>query len=219
MMVKVCGMRSPENIRAVARSGAHMMGFIFYPGSPRYFQGTLPELPSRLKTVGVFVNASIETMTSAALKYGLDYLQLHGDESPETCRNLQIQLQNQQLKTRLIKVFSIGSEADLPTTSDYEGLVSYYLFDTKGKYRGGNGTPFNWKLLEKYQQQTPFLLSGGIAPNDIQTLDGFMKSRAGQYCAGIDINSGFETAPGMKDAARVEQFIEHINRLSRKNNA
>lgn len=217
-MVKVCGMRSPENIRRVAQTGPDLMGFIFYPESPRHFEGPIPELPGTIKKTGVFVNASEDELIKAAKKYQLDYLQLHGEESSDLCGKLKKAIAENGLNTRIIKVFSVAGIADLDRTTDFAGLVDYFLFDTRGRYRGGNGVAFDWNILKNYELSTPFILSGGISPDDTAAIDSFINSEAGKYCIGVDINSGFETEPGIKDPSRVEQFIRQINRLSRNNN-
>lgn len=210
MLIKVCGMREAENIRQVEALGIDWMGFIFYPRSPRFVGEVLGEVPivgavceSPVRKVGVFVNASPEEMMEAAQKYKLDYLQLHGNESPDDCYALQ------KRGFALIKAFSIASEEDLEKTKEYEGRVDYFLFDTKCEGYGGSGKQFDWSVLAAYKGSTPFLLSGGIRPESLEALRHFHHPRL----AGLDLNSGFETAPGMKDVAKLKGFVEEVKKL------
>ena len=150
----------------------------------------------RPKRVGVFVNASQEEIMEVAQQYRLDYLQLHGHESPDFCYALQ------KRGYALIKAFSIATAEDLAHTADYAGRVDYFLFDTKCAGYGGSGQRFDWSLLQDYQGETPFLLSGGIRPEMAADLQRFHHPR----WAGIDLNSGFESAPGVKQAETLRSF-------------
>lgn len=204
MLIKVCGMHKPDNIRQVEALNINWMGFIFYHRSPRFvgeaLVGAVHETSTR--KVGVFVNASPEEMIEKAQRYKLDYLQLHGDESPDDCYALQ------KRGFALIKAFSIATEEDLEKTSDYEGRVDYFLFDTKCSSYGGSGKQFDWSILTAYKGETPFLLSGGINPNSIDAIRNFHHPRL----AGIDLNSGFETEPGVKDAIKLKAFVDEVRR-------
>ncbi|WP_300761821.1 phosphoribosylanthranilate isomerase [uncultured Parabacteroides sp.] len=217
MIIKVCGMRDPENIREVASLGVNWIGVIFFAGSPRRifengkwkmesgntacrnFQFSI--LNSQLKTVGVFVNASLEEMTEAASVFRLDYLQLHGNETPDECHALQ------KRGYSLIKAFRIATADDLCQTAGYEGRVDYFLFDTKCDGYGGSGKQFDWSVLESYTGSTPFLLSGGIRPESAAAIRSFRHPRL----AGIDLNSGFEIEPGLKDIEKLRIFINEIH--------
>lgn len=213
MLIKVCGMREAENIRQVEALGIDWMGFIFYPRSPRFVGealagasavGAVREPPVR--RVGVFVNASLEEMMEVAQKYKLDYLQLHGKESADDCYALQ------KRGFSLIKAFSIATEEDLEKTNEYEGRVDYFLFDTKCEGYGGSGKQFDWSVLAAYKGSTPFLLSGGIRPESLESLRHFHHPRL----TGLDLNSGFETAPGMKDVAKLKGFVKEVKKLDRE---
>ncbi len=203
MIVKVCGMKYAENIREVDALGIDWMGFIFYEKSPR-FAGTVPPsyLPKNCRRVGVFVNSELAFIRSMVHAYALDFIQLHGNESPEFCKELMESVPAVQL----IKAFSIASSADLGKTSLYEGIVQYFLFDTATKAYGGSGRSFDWTVLEAYHGHTPFLLSGGIGPETVQALAAF---RHPLWC-GIDLNSRFETAPGKKDAALLKTALDAL---------
>lgn len=201
MIVKVCGMTEADNIRQIDVLGVNLIGFIFYPKSPRYLYQIPRYLPILAKRVGVFVNESKENILMYADRFGLDYIQLHGNESPEYCRSLHSH------GFRIIKAFSIAFPKDLLVTSDYEGFCDYYLFDTPTTRYGGSGQQFDWSLLQHYNEATPFLLSGGINSYSAKALKEFHHPRM----AGIDINSRFETSPGIKDAERIERFLKELD--------
>jgi phosphoribosylanthranilate isomerase len=202
MIIKVCGLRDPQNIRDVSALGIDWTGFIFYHKSPRRFNlmdnGQLTMDNS--KKVFVFVNASMEEMMDAVNTYKPDYLQLHGDESPELCSALR------ERGISLIKAFSVSSEEDIEKTKHYEGFADYFLFDTKCEGYGGSGKQFDWSVLSAYKGDTPFLLSGGINPGSVAAINGFSHPRF----AGIDLNSGFETEPGIKDIAKLKFFLHQL---------
>lgn len=200
MIVKVCGMRNPENIRDVEACGADWMGFIFYPPSPRYVADPPAYLPVKARRVGVFVNATADEMLHRQARFGLDYLQLHGHESPDLCRELRAQ------GARVIKAFALQSAADVEPTARYADCADYFLFDTPCSTFGGSGRRFDWSCLAAYNGKVPFLLSGGLGPDSLNALTAF---RHPQW-AGIDLNSGFETAPACKDVTTLRPFIQHF---------
>ena len=199
MKIKVCGMREADNIREVEALGIDMMGFIFWPKSSRYVSQRPDYLPKRVKRVGVFVDEDPEQVKRLADDYSLDYIQLHGQESPSYIFQLR--------GLHVIKAFNISTAEDLLQTQSYEGLVDYFLFDAKGKSVGGNGEKFNWDVLDAYHGNTPFLLSGGIGPDDAERVNAFHHPK----CIGIDLNSRFELAPGLKDVAKLKEFMYNLN--------
>ena len=200
MIIKVCGMRDRDNIRALERLDIDWMGFIFYPGSPRYVTDEdefCAAIQSCAKVrVGVFVNEQPEAIIRKVATYRLNYVQLHGDETPDSCRQLR------DAGCAIIKAFSISSEADLRKTTDYEPFAKYFLFDTKSSERGGSGKRFDWSVLEAYRGNVPFLLSGGIGLEHVHDLQALVHP----LLAGVDLNSRFELSPAMKDAGLVERF-------------
>lgn len=198
MIVKVCGMRDAENIRQLEALGIDWMGMIFWPKSKRYVSTPPAYLPQYVRKVGVFVDASLDAIRQYVEDYQLDIIQLHGQESPETLKALK--------PLKLIKAFNIATPEDLQKTVAYEGMADYFLFDTKGKSVGGNGEKFDWSVLDSYQGETPFLLSGGIGSEDAQDIKSFHHPK----CIGIDLNSRFETEPGLKDITKLKQFLEAI---------
>ena len=198
-MIKVCGMREADNIRDVEALGIDMMGFIFWPKSSRYVSQRPDYLPKRVKRVGVFVDEDPEQVKRLADDYALDYIQLHGQESPSYIFQLR--------GLHVIKAFNISIAEDLLQTQPYEGLVDFFLFDAKGKSVGGNGEKFNWDVLDAYQGATPFLLSGGIGSDDAERVNAFYHPK----CIGIDLNSRFELSPGLKDVAKLKEFMCNLN--------
>ena len=211
MMIKVCGMREAENIREVEALGIDLMGFIFWPKSSRYVSERPAYLPTQCKRVGVFVNEDAETIKKIAEDYALDYIQLHGSESPEQISHLSPLTSH----LSIIKAFNIATTEDLEATKPYEGIVDYFLFDTKGKSVGGNGEKFDWSVLSDYVGETPFLLSGGIGPDDTERVKSFLTSHlsplTSKKCIGIDLNSRFETAPAIKDVAVLSRFLSQLS--------
>ena len=204
MKLKVCGMKYKDNIEAVASLQPDYLGFICYDKSSRYFDDAIPVLPSSIKKVGVFVDEKVEVITNQIEKHQLDALQLHGHESPEVCKLLKA------TNKELIKVFSIKNEFDFSVLKQYEDVVDYFLFDTKGKLPGGNGYTFNWNVLKNYPSTKPYFLSGGIGLEEIEKIKEFKKSPASKYCYAIDVNSRFEIEPGLKDIIRLKQFKNEL---------
>jgi len=202
MLIKVCGMRDPENIREVEKLDIDMMGMIFHKGSSRFVASLPHYLPGKVKRVGVFVNEKQETILTLNNQFLFNFIQLHGTESPEYCVSLRDKGMN------LIKAFSISTPADLEATEKYEGLCSYFLFDTKCEGHGGSGKQFDWSIISHYHGLTPFLLSGGISPQSVDKLKVFHHERF----AGIDINSCFETAPAMKDVEKLKRFVNELRK-------
>ena len=199
MIVKVCVMRDSENIRAIEQTKADLMGFIFHPKSPR-FVASLPEyMPKKQKGVGVFVNASLEQILAKAQKFSLEYIQLHGDEPPAFCS----ELKNRGLK--VIRAQRIANTDDIIRAESYN-MADLMIFDTKTELYGGSGKKFNWQLLENYKGCVPFLLSGGIRSDTFEEIKAFFHPQF----AGIDLNSGFEISPALKDVGQLNNFIEKI---------
>ena len=212
VLIKVCGMRDAENIRAVEALGVQWMGFIFWPGSKRYVSEHPSYLPTKCKRVGVFVDADITEVLQKVEEFALDLIQLHGSESPEYISQLTSFHPHSIVHCPLsiIKAFNIATPADLQQTSAYENIVDYFLFDTKGKSLGGNGEQFDWRILDHYHGHTPYLLSGGIGPDDANRVKDFITSHLSpltSHLLGLDLNSRFETSPGVKDIESLRRFL------------
>ena len=200
-IIKVCGMCEAENIREVeSLEGIDMLGFIFYPKSPRYVYELPAYLPIHARRIGVFVNEDKQVVSMYVDRFGLDYVQLHGNESPEYCRSLH----TAGLKT--IKAFSIARPKDLTRVYEYEKDCDLFLFDTKCEQYGGSGNQFDWSILHTYDGDVPFLLSGGINPYSVNALKEFKHPRL----AGYDLNSRFELKPGKKDTERIRTFLNEL---------
>ena len=206
MKLKICGMKYPDNILEVGSLLPDYMGFIFWEKSARYFDGALPNLPQSIKKTGVFVNASQEDIVSKVNQYDLQAVQLHGHESVVFCQELQDTLTK---SIEIIKVFSVDSSFDFEELKPFESVCDYFLFDTKGKLPGGNGTTFDWKVLEKYPSQKPFFLSGGIGLDEIDLVKQILKTDLPIYA--IDVNSKFEIEPGLKNTKLLASFKQKIN--------
>ncbi|WP_455424196.1 phosphoribosylanthranilate isomerase [Flavobacterium bizetiae] len=201
MKLKICGMKYPENILEVGALLPDYMGFIFWGNSARYFNGTIPELIKTIKKVGVFVNQSQEEILEKVAQYNLQAVQLHGNESVEFLSELKKQLPN---KIEIIKVFSADNDFDFESIKPFESVCDYFLFDTKGKLPGGNGTTFDWTILKKYKSDKPFFLSGGIGMNELKAIEEISKTNLPIYA--VDINSKFEIEPGLKNKNLFSNF-------------
>lgn len=208
MKLKVCGMKFPDNLLEVSALQPDYLGFIFYEKSPRYMANTLaPEdvkaLPDRIQKIGVFVNATSEYIIEQVEQYGLNGVQLHGEELPEQCRQLK------EAGYVVIKVFSIGKEAfDFARLQAYQSHVDYFLFDTQTKQYGGSGQAFDWEYLQQYTLPVPFFLSGGISLNN---LDRALEVTHPQL-VGLDVNSRFETEPGHKNITQLQKLVSQLRK-------
>lgn len=200
MKVKVCGMRDPENVAALEKTEVDYIGFIFYEGSSRYVRPEAPVTTGSLVPVGVFVNAEKGFILEMIPAWNLQYVQLHGDESPQYCAEIR------EAGVKIVKAFSVDRGFDFSATEPYSGSADYFLFDTKGENYGGNGIPFDWEILDRYKGNRPFWLSGGIHPGMADAVREF--SHPLLYA--IDINSGFETEPGLKNIKNIEKFLHEI---------
>lgn len=201
MKVKVCGMREASNIGDLGKLEVDFIGFIFYNRSSRCVE-QFPniDIPKTIKRVGVFVNATIAEIEQKARFFNLDYIQLHGEESPEFC---------QQLKNRnysLFKAFAVDDTFDFQRLESYENCCDYFLLDAKGASYGGNGIQFDWQVLDEYKSSKPFFLSGGI---DLESIESVLNLKVPQLY-GIDVNSKFEISPALKDVPKLKKLITQI---------
>ena len=222
-------MRDGENIRQVAELGVDWIGMIFWPKSPRHMtmiptnagiipdRGSLAPLTSHFSPlrVGVFVDEMPQNIITRVVNFQLDIIQLHGHETPTMIRNLRRTLDPDiRSGVKFIKAISVESRDDIATYKDYEGCVDYFLFDTRKPPRevggwlppGGTGQQFDWSVLEAYDGETPFLLSGGIGPDDAERVRNFYHPK----CIGIDLNSRFEIEPALKDIQKLKTFLEQL---------
>ncbi len=210
MKLKVCGMKyNPEEVAALQ---PHYLGFIFWEPSSRFFSGEIPSLPKEIKKIGVFVDATIADVTAIIEKYNLDGVQLHGHESTEYCLKLRpVRFSKPDRSIEIIKVFSIKDEFDFSLLTPFEAVCDYFLFDTKGKLPGGNGYAFNWSVLEDYPSTKPYFLSGGIGLENREQISAFLKRPESKYCHAIDVNSSFESKPGLKKINELKEFMKVVS--------
>ncbi len=199
--IKVCGMRNMDNIRELCAVGPDFIGFIFHEQSPRNVKGVLKtNLSKSILRVGVFVDKDSFFIEKKVTKFKLDYVQLHGKESPEFCKNLN------EKGIKVIKAFNLSEDFDFDELFIYEPYCDFFLLDASGEHAGGNGVTFNWDLLKKYKSQIPFLLSGGINEKMVKALKEITHSKF----MGVDINSGFEIAPGLKSINKIKIFSDEL---------
>jgi phosphoribosylanthranilate isomerase len=204
--LKICGMKFPENIQEIALLEPDFLGFIFYEGSVRnYTENTIVSVPNSIHKVGVFVNEKSINIIKNIQKHDLNMIQLHGNETESYCLELINQLNHNQLNTKIIKAFSVDESFDFSILNKYQ-IVDYFLFDTKGKLPGGNGTKFNWQILENYKLEKPYFLSGGIGLEDVESIQEFLKTPASKYCFALDVNSQFEIEAGLKNKEKLQKF-------------
>lgn len=205
MKIKVCGLRDPENIKAVTALGPDYVGFIFYASSPRFVAdmpaGSLNNISSSIKKTAVFVNENAETINAILDKYNFDAIQLHGSESADFCDSF-------KWKVQVLKAFGVDNSFDFDQLNAYADKVDFFLFDTKTDIHGGSGKTFDWTVLNKYMLDIPFFLSGGISPENLEEV----KDISHPQFYGVDLNSKFETAPGLKDIAKLEKAFESLSK-------
>ncbi|MBE0391589.1 N-(5'-phosphoribosyl)anthranilate isomerase [Flavobacterium sp. PL0002] len=204
--IKICGMKYPENILELGALLPDYMGFIFWEKSARYFDGIVPELPQSIKKTGVFVNESVENIVQKVAQYDLQAVQLHGKESVEFCGELRKSLLKE---IEIIKVFSILDTFDFAVLEPFEMVCDYFLFDTKGKLPGGNGSTFDWKVLQQYPSSKPFFLSGGIGLDEMDAVNEILKTNLPVHA--IDVNSKFEIEPGLKNISLSRDAVQCIS--------
>jgi len=201
MKIKVCGMRNSDNIKDLIKLKIDFIGFIFHEKSSRNVTQKIEvNIPKKIEKVGVFVDKPINFIKEKVNDYDLDYVQLHGKEKVSFCKRLQ------ENGIKIIKVFNVDDQFDFTTLSKYTNFCDYFLFDASGKLPGGNGVSFNWELLQKYTLKTPFLLSGGIHDKQIEKI----RNLNHKQLVGIDINSGFEIKPALKNIDKINNFIKQV---------
>ncbi|PKQ61213.1 N-(5'-phosphoribosyl)anthranilate isomerase [Labilibaculum filiforme] len=205
MKIKVCGLRDKSNVKDLMVLSLDYMGFIFYSKSARFvgddFDAEITKMiPLHIRKVGVFVNESVEKILALAKKYQLDVIQLHGDESPEDCKLIK------DAGLEVFKAFQLNEAFQFKVLDKYHKTCDYFLFDTKSEAYGGSGKKFNWEILKKYKGETAFFLSGGIGSKDVEAIKEFKHPKL----VGLDVNSGFEKSPALKDAVLVKEFLKSV---------
>ncbi len=208
MIIKVCGLKYQENIEELSLLNLDMMGFIFYAKSKRFVGNTLEksilkDLPEHIKKIAVVVNETIENCIAIMQEYPFDYLQLHGDESATYCAQIKSE------GIAVIKAFSVDEQFDFQLTTAYEPHCDYFLFDTKGKEKGGNGVAFDWSVLNNYMGKLPFILSGGLGPSNIERATQIPHKKM----IGLDINSQLEESPALKSVPLTAEIINYVKKM------
>jgi phosphoribosylanthranilate isomerase len=201
-------MKDKDNILDVAGYQPDYMGFLFYKDSPR-FVGAHFQIPNELdpsiKRVGVFVNESSDRILGLSSQHRFDYIQLHGDETPDQCRFLK------EKELGLIKVFGVDNKFDFECVKPFEPYVNFFLFDYKGALRGGNGVPFDWQVLQQFKSSIPFFLSGGINADNIEGIHGLTHPNL----HAIDVNSGVEDSYGIKNKYKLEELLSKLKKTAK----
>ena len=206
VQTKICGINSPDALEAAVKGGARYVGFVFYPPSPRYVTPPLAAelirmVPTGVRAVGLFVSPSDAVLDDVAGQVPLDYLQLHDDEPPERTRHIRA-----RFALPVIKAFRLGSAGDLDRVADHASSADMLLFDAKppadpGSLPGGNGVPFDWRWLAGRSWPKPWMLSGGLSPDNLEEAVRATGARI------VDVSSGVEDRPGHKDPARIRAFL------------
>jgi phosphoribosylanthranilate isomerase len=204
MKIKVCGLRDPDNIKAVEALAPDYMGFICYDKSPRFIgamdDDELVNISTGITKVGVFVDEDADSISKMIYKYKFDAIQLHGSESPEFCDMYKHEVQ-------VIKAFGVDENFNFAKLNAYKNNVNYFLFDTKTPVHGGSGQTFDWSILNSYKLSVPFFLSGGLSPDNLEEV----KNIKHPAFYGIDLNSKFEVSPALKDIDKLKQAFKKIN--------
>lgn len=197
-------MRDSDNILELAKLGPDFMGFIFYERSPRFFDGSLPDLPESIKKVGVFVDAPLGFILQKVEQHKLKVVQLHVSEDQQSIRLMRELLPGD---VDIWKVFSVGEKFNFKKITPFEELVDAFLFDTRGPAPGGNGTTFDWDLLKGYRSVTPIVVSGGIGLEELPAVKELMTTKL--PILAIDVNSRFEEAPGLKKIDELKTLFDY----------
>ena len=207
MKLKVCGMTEQENTHSICELQPDFLGFIFWKDSKRYCENIIEVFPDYIHKVGVFVDADYNEIVDKIISHKLDFVQLHGEETADFC----LQLRNTNIK--VIKAITIDNDFNFNELKYNKDCIDYFLFDTKGELPGGNGTTFDWEILNQYKEDIPYFLSGGIGLDECPKLEKFILSDAAKKCYAIDINSQFEDEPGIKNKEKIKEFQEKLNQL------
>ncbi|HEY2583925.1 MAG TPA: phosphoribosylanthranilate isomerase [Mucilaginibacter sp.] len=203
MKIKICGLKDPENIKAVSALGPNYMGFIFYGRSPRFVNKdsleSLKNIPDSIFKTAVFVNETAERINKLIDQHNFDTIQLHGDETAEFCNLF-------KNKVTVIKAFGLNNDFNFEQLTAYKNKVDFFLFDTKTEIHGGSGKMFDWSILNKYNLDVPFFLSGGLSLDNMEEIRNINHPQF----YGVDLNSKFETEPGIKNIEKLEKAFDII---------
>ncbi|MDB9315820.1 phosphoribosylanthranilate isomerase [Spirulina sp. CS-785/01] len=215
MQVKICGITQAEQGKAIAELGATALGFICVRRSPRYvtpnqIENIISQLPATVEKIGVFVHAELPELRQIVQETGLTGIQLHGEESPDYCR----QVRQQFPQVRLIKAWRVRNAEDLNAILPYNNWVDSFLLDAYHPQQyGGTGIALNWTLLQNFTPQQPWFLAGGLNPDNI------LEALNNCHPQGIDLSSGVERSPGDKDLNKVQQLFQVLKPSNPRNSA
>ncbi|WP_291114510.1 phosphoribosylanthranilate isomerase [Flavobacterium sp. UBA6135] len=207
MKLKICGMNDQKNTNSICELQPDFLGFIFWKDSIRFCEDIIENIPDDILKVGVFVNADYYEIVDKVIAHNLNFVQLHGNESPDFCNEIR------KTNVKVIKSITISNDFNFNELNYNKDCIDYYIFDTKGELPGGNGITFNWEILNDYNEDIPFFLSGGISLDEWPDLEKFLQSKAAKNCFAIDINSQFEEEPGIKNKQKIKEFQEKLNQL------
>ena len=207
MKLKICGMKDQENTLSISELQPDFLGFIFWENSKRYCENVIENIPSTIQKVGVFVDANYNEIVDKIISHKLNFVQLHGNESANFCLELK------KTNSKVIKAITIDNNFNFSTLEYNTDCIDYFLFDTKGELPGGNGTTFDWEILNQYKEDIPYFLSGGIGLDELPKLEKFLQSDAAKNCYAIDINSQFEDEFGIKNKQKIKEFQEKLNQI------
>ena len=205
--VKICGLSTPETLTTTIENGADFIGLVFYPDSPRHVELDVAKYlasftPDLIEIVGLFVNPDNKTIAQTLSTVPLTLIQLHGDETPERITEIK-----KKFNIPVMKALAIETSDDLKTAPEYDAVADWLLFDAKGgKLPGGNGIAFDWEILKDYKGSKPWMLGGGLTPENA----GDAIKQTGAYA--VDVSSGVETAPGQKDPLKIQAFLEAVKK-------
>jgi phosphoribosylanthranilate isomerase len=207
MKLKICGMKEQENTLSISELQPDFLGFIFWKDSKRYCENIIEKIPTNIEKVGVFVDADYNEIVDKIISHQLNFVQLHGEESADFC------LEMKKTNIKVIKAIKIDNDFNFNELKYNKNCIDYFLFDTKGDLPGGNGTTFDWEVLNDYNEEIPFFLSGGIGLDEWPKLEKFLQSEAAKKCFAIDINSQFEDDFGIKNKEKIKEFQEKLSQL------
>ncbi|RAR47440.1 phosphoribosylanthranilate isomerase [Flavobacterium lacus] len=200
-------MKEQENTLSISELQPDFLGFIFWKDSKRYCENVIEKIPTNIEKVGVFVDADYNEIVDKIISHQLNFVQLHGEESADFC------LEMKKTNIKVIKAIKIDNNFNFNELKYNKNCIDYFLFDTKGDLPGGNGTTFDWEVLNDYNEEIPFFLSGGIGLDEWPKLEKFIQSEAAKKCLAIDINSQFEDDFGIKNKEKIKEFQEKLSQL------
>ena len=207
MKLKICGMKDQQNTLSISDLQPEFLGFIFWKNSKRYCEKVIEDITESIQKVGVFVDADYNEIVAKIISHQLNYIKLHGEETADFC------LKMKHTGVKVIKAITIDRELNFNELKYNKNCIDYFLFDTKGKHPGGNGTTFDWEILKEYNQDIPYFLSGGIGLDEWPKLEKFIQSEAAKNCFAIDVNSRFEVEPGIKNKQKIKEFQGKLKQL------